>query len=50
MEGVAAIDELVDASRHAKWFAAFRSLYDTIHEHGGIISIRDIPKPVIEAL
>jgi SAM-dependent methyltransferase len=50
MEGVAAIDELVDASRHAKWFAAFRSLYDTIHEHGGIMSIRDIPKPVIEAL
>jgi SAM-dependent methyltransferase len=50
MEKAAGIDELVNASTHADWFAAFRALYAAIHELGGIMSIRKIPKPVIEAL
>jgi hypothetical protein len=50
IEKAAAIDELINASPHAKWFAAFRSLYAEIHAHGGIMSIRKISKPVIDTL
>lgn len=50
IEKAAGIDELVSASTHASWFAAYRALYGAIHEHGGIMSIREIPKPLIEAL
>ncbi len=45
-----AIGGLIKASSHADWFGAFQSLYDCIHANGGIMPIRDIAKPVIDAL
>jgi hypothetical protein len=44
------IDELINASPHAKWFAAFRSLYAAIHEQGGLMLIRDIPQSVVDTV
>jgi len=49
-EKVGGIDELIAASPRAAWFAAFRQLCFIIHEEGGIMSIREIPRLMIEAL
>ena len=44
------LEKLISGSVHADWFSAFRGLYGAIHANGGIMSIRDIPRQVIEAL
>jgi SAM-dependent methyltransferase len=49
-EKLVAFEGLLKASPHGAWFGAFRSLYDAIHAKGGILSIRDIAKPLVEAL
>lgn len=49
-EKIGGVGELVRGSPHVKWFAALQLLYEFIHSKGGILSIREIPKPVIAAL
>ena len=49
-EKAAAIDELIKESSYADWFAAFQSLHAAIRTKGGIMSIRDIAKSVINAM
>jgi SAM-dependent methyltransferase len=50
VEKLPGIEELISVSPHASWFNAFRSLYANIHNRGGIMSIREIPRPVIDVL
>jgi hypothetical protein len=50
VDKLSVIEELAASSGYARWFADFNALHMGIRALGGLVSIRDIPRDLVQPL